>query len=119
MLRNAARLAASVASVVSMKITDSPGAILVMLLSATDGPKACELSSIAHALMVAVAVPMVVASNQSTRRAVGLFPLDQGAISVTISEGVPPVDGVIDKVKPTVASGVLPTVGSSTTMVTA
>ena len=59
--------------------------------------------------MFAVAVPMFVTSNQSTRRLAGLLPLDQGATSEMMSEAVPPVATVTIRVKLVVASGVLPT----------
>src|SRR5262245_17177462 len=101
-----------------MKITDSPGAMLVMLLRNAAAPNEFELSSTFQPAMFAVAVPTFVNSNQSTRREAGLLPLDQGATSETINEGVPPVDSVTVRTKFALASGVLPTVGSSTMIVT-
>src|SRR5215813_3232072 len=86
-------------SVVSRKITDSPGAMLVMPCKATALPKACESSSIFHPVMFAVAVPMFVTSNQSTRRLVGPdagppLPLDHGATSEMMRLEAPPVEAV-------------------------
>src|SRR5215471_20234531 len=100
----------------SMKITDSPGAMLVMPFSATDDPKEFELSSIFQPLMTWAAVPILVTSNQSA--ATGLLPLDHGATSEMMIEGVPPVDAVMVSVKSTDASGLAPTAGSSTFTVT-
>ena len=48
-----------------MKITDSPGAMLVMPFKATAEPKALELSSIFHPVMFAALAPVLVTSNQS------------------------------------------------------
>src|SRR5215475_1779813 len=95
-----------------MKITDSPGAMLVIPLSATDDPKELELSSMRQPVMFAAAVPTFVTSNQSSPT--GLLPLDQGATSEMTRVGVPPVDAVIVSAKVVLASGVLPTAGSST-----
>ena len=50
-----------------MKITDSPGAMLVMPFNATAEPKELELSSIFQPVMFAAAVPIFVTSNQSAR----------------------------------------------------
>ena len=70
---------------VSMKITDSPGAMLVMpvghLRSALPTP--FELSSIFQPVMFDGAVPVLVTSNQSALK--GLLPLDQGATSEMMS----------------------------------
>ena len=65
---------------VSMKITDSPGAILVMPFSATEAANEPELSSIFQPVMSALVALVLVTSNQSA--ATGLLPLDQGATSV-------------------------------------
>src|SRR5262249_53086033 len=100
----------------SRKITDSPGAILVMPFSATDEPNEFELSSIFQPLIIAVAVPTLVTSNQSA--ATGLLPLDHGETSEMTIEGVPPVGAVTVSVKLAEASGVAPTAGSSTFTVT-
>src|SRR5262252_9074032 len=101
-----------------MKITDSPGAIVEMPCNSTADPNEFELSSIFHPVISAGAVPMFVTSNQSTRSGVGLLPLDHGATSVMTTDGVPPVDAVTVNAYPTLASGELPTVGSSTLTVT-
>src|SRR5262245_17119282 len=77
----------------SMKITDSPGAMLAMPLSGTAEPNELELSSIFQPVMFWAAVPMLVTSNQSAARL--LLPLDHGATSEMISCGVPPVEAVI------------------------
>jgi len=82
----------------SIKITDSPGAMLVMPFKATAEPKEFELSSIFQPLMFAAAVPVLVTSNQSAASAAGLLPLDHGATSEMMSVGVPPVDAVTAKV---------------------
>ena len=68
-----------VAVVVSMKMTDSPAAMLVMPLSDTALPKELELSSIFQPVMSMALEPELVTSNQSARK--GLLPLDQGATS--------------------------------------
>ena len=87
MLRNVALVAARLA--VSRKITDSPGAIVVMPFSATAAAAEPELSSIFQPVM-SIAKPVVlVTSNQSA--ATGLLPLDQGATSETNS--LPAVPG--------------------------
>src|SRR5690242_9008628 len=94
-----------------------------MPFNATALPKACESSSIFHPAMLAVAVPMFVTSNQSTRRLVGPeagppLPLDQGATSEMMRLAAPPVEAVTARLKFAVASGVLPTPGSSTLTLT-
>src|SRR5262249_15242442 len=99
-----------------MKITDSPGAMLAMPVNATAEPKDLESSSIFHPVMSTAALPILVTSNQSA--ASGLLPLDQGATSEMMSEEVPTVGTVTDKRKVAVASGVVPTAGSSTLTVT-
>ena len=72
-----------------MNITDSPGAMLVIPLSATAPAGDCELSSIFQLVMSIGVAPVFDSSNQSPPT--GLFPLDQGAISeMTI---LPPVPG--------------------------
>src|SRR5262245_47590517 len=64
-----------------MKTTDSPGAMLVMPLSATAAAKEPELSSIFQPVMSIVWVVLLVSSNQSAMP--GLLPLAQGATSDT------------------------------------
>src|SRR5262249_44846022 len=102
-----------------MKITDSPGAIVVMPFKGTALPKDFESSSIFQPAMFAVAEPILVTSNQSTRRLVGPdagppLPLDQGATSEMMSVAVPPVEAVTVMLKFVDASGEMPTAGSST-----
>ena len=65
---------------VSKKITDSPGAMLVIPLRATDAAKEPELSSIFQPVISTAVAFVFVTSNQSART--GLLPLDQGATSV-------------------------------------
>src|SRR6185436_5356302 len=76
-------------SVVSRKITDSPGAMLVMPFNSTAVLKERESSSTLQPTMFAVAVPIFVTSNQSTARLGRLLPLDHGATSEMMSEAVP------------------------------
>ena len=88
--RNAAALPAAVCpEPVSMKMTDSPGAIVVTPFSASDEPKENELSSTRQPEMFAAAVPTLVTSNQSSPT--GLLPLDHGATSEMMSDAAPPV----------------------------
>ena len=61
-------------------------------------------------------MPKFVTSNQSA--ASGLLPLDQGATSVIARVIAPLAAGVIVRVYDVLASGVAPTVGSSTLTVT-
>src|SRR5215813_11923030 len=111
MLMNAWALAArsdADAVAVSMKITDSPGAMLVTPFNGTDTANEFELSSIVQPTRLTDAVPKLVTSNQS--RASGLLPLDQGAASVIARLiGPPPPAGVIARGYDTLASGVAPT----------
>ena len=67
---------------ISMKITASPGAMLVTPNIGTAEAMACELSSIFQPVMFAVVVPMLVTSNQSAPIPL-LLPavLDHGATS--------------------------------------
>jgi hypothetical protein len=67
----------------SMKITDSPAAMLVMPFSETAAENELELSSIFQPLTLIAAMPMFVSSNQSAP--IGEFPLDQGATSVILT----------------------------------
>src|SRR5215831_18500911 len=100
-----------------MKITDSPGAMLVTPFRGTETANEFELSSIVQPTRLTADVPKFVTSNQS--RATGLFPLDQGAASVMARLiGPPPPAGVMARVYDTLASGVAPTVVSSTLTVT-
>src|SRR5262245_47336021 len=107
--------ASSVELVVSMKITDSPGLMLVTPFSGTETANEFELSSIVQPTRLTEDVPKFVSSNQSAASAGGLFPLDQGAASVTARLiGPPPPAAVIVRVYDVLASGVAPTVVSST-----
>src|SRR5262249_31117323 len=63
----------------SMKMTDSPGAMLVIPVIGTERPKEFELSSIRQPVGLIEAEPMFVTSNQSAARL--LLLLDQGATS--------------------------------------
>src|SRR5262249_6796970 len=100
----------------SMKITDSPAAMLAMPFNAMADPKDLESSSIFHPVISTAALPRFVTSNQSA--ASGLFPLDHGATSEMMSAPVPLVVAVTDKWKSALASGRAPTAGSSTLTVT-
>src|SRR5215471_15363202 len=64
---------------VSMKMTDSPGPMDVMPVSATEFANRFESSSIRQPVMSMAAGVVLVTSNQSA--ASGLLPLDQGATS--------------------------------------
>ena len=64
-----------------MKITDSPGAMLVMPFSVTAAAGDSELSSTFQPVMSTALAPVLVTSNQSAPT--GLLPLDHGATSVT------------------------------------
>ena len=68
-----------------MKITDSPGAMLVMPFRATAVAKEFELSSIFQPAMFTALAPVFVTSNQSAPT--GLLPLDHGATSEMTSDG--------------------------------
>lgn len=83
----ALKLSMTAVEALSMKITDSPGAILVMPFSATAEPNAFELSSTFQPVMFAAPVPMLVTSSQSAK--IGLLPLDQGATSEKTRVAVP------------------------------
>src|SRR5262245_35731404 len=63
----------------SMKMTDSPGAMLVMPLSAAAAANDCELSSIFQPEIFTANAVVFVTSNQSAPT--GLLPLDHGATS--------------------------------------
>ena len=95
-----------------MKITDSPAAMVVIPLKATDVAKAFESSSIFQPVMSTVLELVFVTSNQSARTE--LLPLDQGATSEMISGEGASFKSFTAKVKVVVASVVLPTVVSST-----
>ena len=71
-------------SAVSMKITDSPGAMLVTPLSVTAVANASELSSTFQPVMLTGVEPELVTSNQSAPT--GLLPLDHGATSEMTSD---------------------------------
>src|SRR5262249_38284936 len=64
---------------VSMKITDSPGAMLLMPLIPTEFANEFELSSIFQPVTLMGLAVVLVTSNQSAPT--GLLPLDQGATS--------------------------------------
>jgi hypothetical protein len=63
----------------SMKMTDSPGAIWVIPLRGTECAKLLWLSSILQPVMSTVVAPPLVTSNQSSPNT--LLPLDHGATS--------------------------------------
>ncbi len=64
-LRKVAMVVTGVA--VSRKMTDSPGAMLVMPVSESAAAGDSELSSIFHPLMSTARAPVLVTSNQSAR----------------------------------------------------
>src|ERR1700759_3650691 len=99
----------------SRKIADSPGASAPPPFSATALAKLNELSSIFQVERSADTVPVLVTSNQSA--ATGLLPLDQGATSVMRTTGS--ATSATLSVKLVLASGVEPTLASSTLTVTA
>src|SRR4051794_38312304 len=102
-----------------MKMTDSPGAMLVMPLRGTAEPKDAELSSTFHPAMLMAASLTLVTSNQSAEN--GLLPLDHGAISEMTSagcEGSSLTTSRRARLKSAVASGVAPTLVSSRTTLT-
>src|SRR5262245_29380736 len=68
-----------------MKITDSPGARLVMPFKATALSNRAESSSIFQPVMVTLVAPVFVSSNQSA--AYGLLPLLHGEISEMMTLG--------------------------------
>src|SRR5262249_7136678 len=114
---NACVLAASSDELaVSMKITDSPGLMLATPFKGTETANEFELSSIVQPSRLTDEVPKFVTSNQSD--ASGLFPLDQAAASVMARLIWPPAAAVIARVYDVLASGVAPTVVSSTLTVT-
>src|SRR5262245_48894636 len=100
----------------SMKITESPGAMLVTPFNPTARPKTLQLSSIFQPEISTTALPILVTSNQSVPS--GLLPLDQGATSEMMMEPVPVAATVTDKRKSTLASGLPATAGSFTLTVT-
>src|SRR5262245_56207339 len=103
-----------------MKMTDSPAPMLVMPVSNTPDAAELDSSSIFQPVMSIASVPVLVTSNQSA--AYGVLPLPHGATSVMKmvvgTVGVSLTTSVIASVNATVASGVEPTVGSSTSTVT-
>ena len=102
-----------------MKMTDSPGAMLVTPFSTSALANEFELSSTFQPVNVTALAPVFVTSNQST--ADGLLPLPQGATSEMTSEagaGGTSTTSVTVNAYAAVASGVSPTVGSSTSTVT-
>src|SRR5262245_34947465 len=78
--RKAALTLVLVSELVSRKITDSPGAMLVIPLIGTEAAKDCVLSSTFQPVMSTGVGPMLESSNQSAAT-MGLLPLDQGATS--------------------------------------
>src|SRR5262245_47741686 len=68
-----------------MKITDSPGARLLMPFKATEVSNEAESSSIFQPAMLTGVAPVFVSSNQSA--AYGLFPLLHGEISEMMTLG--------------------------------
>src|SRR5215212_130119 len=101
-----------------MKITDSPGAMLEIPASGTATPNDAELSSIFQPVMSMAVSLTLVTSNQSA--ATGLLPLDQGATSEITSDGCAGsslITSMRFSVKSAVASGVAPTLVSSSTTV--
>src|SRR5262249_31981573 len=99
-----------------MKITDSPGALLGTPALGTDTFKRHELSALLQPAVLMAALPMLVTSNQSASRPTPL-PLDHGATSETMMEPGGTA-WVIVSVKFVLASGLPPTVTSSTFTVT-
>ena len=77
---------------VSMKMTDSPGAMLVMPFRVAAPTKDCESSSVFQPVIFTAVARVFVTSNQSA--ATGLFPLDQGATSEINSLPVAPGEPV-------------------------
>src|SRR5690242_20427428 len=96
-------------------MTDSPGAMLETPFRATETLKRFELSSIRQAVVLMAGAPTFVTSNQSTPSE--LLLLDQGATSEMMMEPGGTAC-VIVRVKFVLASGVLPTVVSSTLTMT-
>ncbi len=74
----------------SMKMTDSPGAIVVIPLRGTEAAKLSWLSSILQPVISTAVAPPFVTSNQSSAK--GLSPLDHGATS-EIKREEPSADG--------------------------
>src|SRR5450432_565757 len=101
---------------VSMKITDSPALMLATPFNGTETANELELSSMVQPTRLTDEVPKFVSSNQSD--ASGLLPLDQGAASVIARLIAPLAAAVIARVYDMLASGVSPTVVSSTLTVT-
>src|SRR5262249_57194263 len=77
---------------VSMKITDSPGAILLTPAKGTAAAKLCELSSIFQPRTSTGVAPTFDSSNQSAPT--GLLPLDHGATSEMINSLPMPGDPI-------------------------
>src|SRR5262245_3488492 len=119
-LKFAMTVAAGLLAVLSMKMTDSPGAMLVIPFKDTAAAKEFELSSIFQPVIFTAVEPVFVTSNQSAPT--GLLPLDHGATSEMMRVGTGGVStawSVTDKVNVVLASGAPPSVGSSTLTVTA
>src|SRR5262245_47368564 len=113
-------VAAGLLALLSRKITDSPGAMLVMPFRATAAANEFELSSIFQPAIFTGAGPVFVTSNQSAPT--GLLPLDHGATSEMMRVGTGGAStawSVTDRVNNAVlASGAPPSAGSSTLTVT-
>ena len=101
----------------SIRMADWPGAIVVTPLRATALAKLAELSSIFQPVISTALALRLVTSNQSAATP-GLLLLDQGATSEMISVVGFSVASVMAKVKVVLASGVAPTLVSSTLTVT-
>src|SRR5262245_7761283 len=100
-------------------MTDSPGAMVVTPLRATEAANESELSSTRQPVRFTGLLPVLVTSNQSAPT--GLLPLDHGATSETNRDaafGSSLITSVTARVNAVLASGVPPTVGSSTVTVT-
>src|SRR5262249_12323947 len=113
---NAASMEASVPEVSSKNTADFPAGSEEMPSRGTALPAELELSSIFQPVRSTAAGPVLVSSNQSA--AYGAFPLAHGATSEMIIPAPVVPAGVMVSVKVVVASGVGPTVGSSTVTVT-
>src|SRR5262245_18594158 len=116
-LENAAASAASLEPLVlpSMKITEARAGMLVTPRSGTDTADEFELSSIRQPEMLMAVEALFVTSTQSALN--GLLPLDHGATSQMNRfgcVGFPPPASVMLRVKFVLASGLPPTVESST-----
>ena len=79
-------IVAALVALVSKKITDSPGAMLVIPVNGNDAVKEFELSSTFQPVISRGALPLLVTSNQSAPTLVVL--LDQEATSVILTETI-------------------------------